>query len=55
MFFNQQLIDTNIKKDPEPAQNVRKLFAELRDVWAEIIKKGIQGDSRASGGVNIAG
>ena len=55
MFFNQQLIDTNIKKDPEPAQNVRKLLAELRDVWAEIVKKGVQGGSQDSGGVNIAG
>ena len=55
MFFNQQLIDTNIKKDPEPAQNVRKLLAELRDVWVDIIKKGVQGGSQASNGVNIAG
>ena len=55
MFFNQQLIDTNIKKDPEPAQNVRKLLAELRGVWVEIIKKGVQGGSQDSSGVNIAG
>ena len=55
MFFNQRLIDANLKKDAEPVKIVRKLFSDLRGAWAEIIKKGINTNSDNSSGVNIAG
>lgn len=55
MFFNQQLLDANLRKDVEPIKAVRKLFSDLRGAWVEIVKKGISSDLPSAGGINIAG
>ena len=52
-YFNEQLMQGNINKDPEPIQQVRTMMDELRGAWVQIIGTTmVQG--RASG-VNIAG
>ena len=38
MFFNQQLMDANVNKNPQPIKNVHKMVSELREAWGEIIK-----------------
>lgn len=53
-FFNDQLMEANINKNPEPLSVVRRLMGELRDAWSQIIgKTNVEGN--ATGGVNIAG
>ena len=56
MFFNQQLVDANMKKEPEPLREIKKMLAELRGAWVQI--SGMQlppDDGPARSGVNIAG
>ncbi|TVR60080.1 MAG: flagellar export chaperone FliS [Spirochaetaceae bacterium] len=36
LFFREQLMDANVKKDPAPMVAVRELLAELRDAWEQI-------------------
>ncbi|HRZ28491.1 MAG TPA: flagellar export chaperone FliS [Spirochaetota bacterium] len=36
MFFKKQLLEANIKKDPEVIKNVIKMLKELRDAWDKI-------------------
>ena len=36
LFFREQLMDANVKKDPIPLTAVRDLLGELRDVWEQI-------------------
>ncbi|MFP4365049.1 MAG: flagellar export chaperone FliS [Spirochaetia bacterium] len=56
MFFNQQLMQANMKKDPEEMKKVRTMLSELRETWQQVIKKtGNQGGSTSGSGVNIAG
>ncbi|MEW5815737.1 MAG: flagellar export chaperone FliS [Spirochaetota bacterium] len=56
MFFNQQLMSANMKKDKEPIKKIRDMLVELRNAWNEIINKpGSSGSSQVIGGVNIAG
>ncbi len=56
MFFNRRLIEANLKKDPKPIREVRKMLAELRSAWAQIINQGGGSpDDGNGGGVNIAG
>jgi flagellar protein FliS len=56
MFFNQQLIDANIKKDPGPLKEVKRMLSELRSAWVQI-SDGPQPPDQgpAKNGVNIAG
>ena len=56
LFFNRQLSQANIKKDPTPLRNVRTMLADLRSAWASISGKSV-GEENASGstGLNIAG
>jgi flagellar protein FliS len=52
-YFNDQLMQGNISKDPEPVRSVRSLMDELRGAWAQIA-----GTTQVQGrvaGVNIAG
>lgn len=53
-FFNDQLMEANIKKDPEPLRTVRGFLSELRDAWAQILGK-TQVQGGVTSGVNIAG
>ena len=56
MFFNQQLLNANIKKDTEPMIRVRDMLSDLRETWEQVIQKaGKDSNSSGMGGVNIAG
>jgi len=55
MFFNQQLMNANVNKDPQPIKNVHKMVSELREAWAEIIKNPSSSGKSSEGGLNIAG
>jgi flagellar protein FliS len=56
LWMNRQLLQGNISKSCEPLEQVKKLLAELRGVWAEVAEKpGLDRIPRAAGGVNIAG
>jgi flagellar protein FliS len=53
-FFNEQLMEANVKKDAEPLRAVRGFLSDLRDAWYQILgKTHVQGT--VSSGVNIAG
>ncbi len=55
-FMNRRLLDGNLKKDPAPLAEVRKLMGELREAWDEIsTRKGLEGNATPASGVNIAG
>ena len=55
LYFNRQLMDANIDKDPEPIKEIITHMSELRDAWSAIASK-VGGESgNATGGVNIAG
>jgi len=36
MYFKRQLLEANIKKDPEIIKHIIKLLKELRDAWDQI-------------------
>jgi len=38
-YYNRRLIEANLKKDPAPIVEVEKLLGELRDAWAEMLRK----------------
>jgi flagellar protein FliS len=53
-FFNNELMDANIKKDPDPMRSVRTMLSDLRGAWAQIVNTTtVKG--QAPSGVNIAG
>lgn len=54
LYFNDELMEGNIKKDPEPVRRVRKLLAELRSAWKQIESQA-GGPGGGSQGINIAG
>jgi flagellar protein FliS len=55
-FMNRQLLEGNLKKDPAPLVDVKKLLIDLREAWDEIsTKKGLEGQAAPATGVNIAG
>ena len=55
-FLNRQLLEGNLKKDPAPLVDVKKLLIDLREAWDEIsTKKGLEGQAASATGVNIAG
>ncbi|MFP4152627.1 MAG: flagellar export chaperone FliS [Alkalispirochaeta sp.] len=54
MFFNDRLMEGNVKKDAAPLKEVKNLMGDLRDAWKQIENTVVAGRS-ASGGVNIAG
>jgi len=53
-FFNEQLMEANLQKDPEPLRSVRTMMNELRGAWAQIVTT-TNVQSRSATGVNIAG
>ena len=55
MFFNQELMNSNVKKDPGPVKHVRRMVSEIREAWAEIIKNAGPVSGQVEGGLNIAG
>ncbi len=56
-FMNRRLLEGNLKKDPAPLSEVKKLLGNLREAWDEIsTKKGLEEHTTSEAtGVNIAG
>ena len=56
LFFNDRLMEGNVRKEEGPIQEVRGLMTDLRDAWKQIENVTVDGRSTTvSGGVNIAG
>ena len=55
MFFNDRLVEANLKKECETVKVVRRLMNELRTAWVEIASHPAAEPAEAAGGVNIAG
>ena len=55
-FMNRRLLDGNLKKDPAPLVEVKKMLGDLREAWDEIsTRKGLEEKATPATGVNIAG
>ncbi len=54
MFFNQHMMEANLKKDPQMLRTVRGHLNELRGAWNQIVNKPGSG-RQSSGGINVAG
>ena len=55
MFFNDRLMDGNLKKDKEPLIAVRTMMSSLRDAWKQIESTSSPDRQAPAGGINIAG
>lgn len=56
MFFNRELLDANLRKDPDKTASIRKMMNELRGAWVEAnAKVSSESVESRSGGINIAG
>jgi flagellar secretion chaperone FliS len=55
-FMTRRLLEGNLKKDPAPLAEVKKLLGDLREAWDEIsTRKGLEEKASPATGVNIAG
>ena len=54
-FFNQQLFQANMQKDPAPLVTVRGMMMELREAWQHVVNSTSIEVQPAASGVNIAG
>ncbi|MDR2135773.1 MAG: flagellar export chaperone FliS [Treponema sp.] len=55
-WFNQELLEANVKQDPRRITVVRNMANELRSAWAQIAAKNpVETANRPAMGVNIAG
>jgi flagellar protein FliS len=55
-WFNQELLEANIKQDMNRIAVVRNMINELKSAWTEIITRNTPGNTgRAVSGINIAG
>ena len=55
-FMTRRLLEANLKKDPAPLAEVKKLLGDLREAWDEIsTRKGLEEKASPATGVNIAG
>ena len=55
-WFNQELLEGNIKQDLSRLVSVRNMINELRSAWSEIIARNAsESVGKAVGGINIAG
>lgn len=54
MFFNQHMMEANLKKDVSMLKSVHGHLNELRGAWDQIINKSGNG-RQSSGGINVAG
>jgi flagellar secretion chaperone FliS len=55
VFFNEKIREGNLKKDPEPLNQVRAFMADLRTAWAQISNSRVEELPASRPGVNIAG
>ncbi|MDR0731372.1 MAG: flagellar protein FliS, partial [Treponema sp.] len=55
-WFNQELLEANVKQDQRRITVVRNMANELRSAWAQIATKNpVETANRPAMGVNIAG
>ena len=54
MFFNNQLLDANIKKEEKNIKDVKEMMQSLLEAWRQIADKPSTNEN-SGGGVNIAG
>jgi flagellar protein FliS len=55
-WFNQELLEANMKQDLQRITIVRNMVNELRGAWAQIAAKNpVEAANRPTAGVNIAG
>jgi flagellar protein FliS len=54
LYFNDELMEANMKKEVEPIRGVRRYLAELRTAWKQIENQA-SGPTNGGQGVNIAG
>jgi flagellar secretion chaperone FliS len=55
-FMTRRLLEGNLKKDPAPLAEVKKMLGDLREAWDEIsTRKGLEEKASPATGVNIAG
>ena len=56
-FFNQQLFQANMQKDPQPLRTVREMMSDLREAWQHVISSTAANTEAKpiETGVNIAG
>ena len=55
-FMNRRLLDGNLRKDPAPLVEVKKMLGDLREAWEELsTRKGLEENATPATGVNIAG
>ena len=56
VYFNQQLMESNLKKDPSSLKEIHRLMSDLRDAWATVEGTVRQNPKEIqSEGVNLAG
>ena len=55
IFFNKQLMQANVQKDPELIKPILEMMKDLKEAWVQVFQKAGTGSSEISGGVNIAG
>ncbi len=57
MYFHKRLLEANIYKDPKIIDEVLKMVKELREVWAQVVKKPESYSKTEPGetGINIKG
>lgn len=55
LYFNEQLMEGNVRKDAAVLRAVRQFLAELREAWKEIESTAVGARPVATPGVNIAG
>lgn len=53
-YMYRRLVDANVNKDPEAAEEVAELLTTLREAWEQVIKKGA-GQRKVAGGLNVGG
>jgi len=54
-WFNQELLEGNIKQDIDRIKTVRILLDDLRGAWHEIVARNTPDAGKAVTGINIAG
>ncbi|MDR1059227.1 MAG: flagellar export chaperone FliS [Treponema sp.] len=54
-WFNQELLEANIRQDLKKLTAIRDMLNELREAWSQIVLKAGDAAGKAMGGVNIAG
>ncbi len=55
MYFHNQLMEANVRKEVQPIAEVRSHMASLRDAWQQVARKHVSPNGGSSGGVNVAG